>query len=400
MAVEIRMPKLSQTTNEVRIINWLVKEGDSIKKGDPLCEIENDKTTMDIESFESGIVLKLYFKPDEIVQAGTVIALLEKAHEKMEEIEERVKEKIVEVSSGGKVQGKKGTIHISKESGELAQHGTYKSTYTSSVKNVIKATSLVRNIAKKRNIDLSGVKGTGPQGLILKKDLDACKKSSINDIELSRNQIMLAHNLLKSKTEIPHYYLKCSIFTDRLLSWREKNLLQDGSKASIYSIFIYLAAMTLKDFPRINGYFKNDRVILSSSINVGFAVTARDELYVPVIRDADKKTVVEIDKEVKWLIAKAQNHRLKPEDGYGGTFTITNLGMYQVDEFCAIISPPQTGILAIGHIKKVLYIDDRDAMHIRNACTITGSFDHRCINGAQGAAFLDKFKKICEEVNS
>ncbi len=390
MAVEIKMPKLSQTTEDVRFIKWLVREGDSIKKGDFICEVENDKTTMEVESFESGTVLKLYAGPEEVIAAGTLIAVIGQPGEKIPEIAvKREKDETKYIQKEDKTV--KNTART-----EISVQETVSRPYED-----ISATNLVKNMAKKRDIDLALVKGTGPKGLITKKDLErymmSKAKEGINEYNLSRNQVFVARNLMRSKAEIPHYYLKCSIFTDNLFKWREDNRLSDETKVSVYSLFIYAAAKVLKEFPRMNGYFKENKVVLFNNINVGFAVTAGEELYVPVVKDADKKTIIEIDREVKQMVEKAKNERLEPEDIKGGTFTITNLGIYHVDEFCAIINPPQAGILAIGQMKKTLYIDDNDATHIKNVCTVTGSFDHRFINGAKGAAFLERYKKIIEE---
>jgi pyruvate dehydrogenase E2 component (dihydrolipoamide acetyltransferase) len=417
MAIQIKMPKLSQTTEDVRFIRWLVDVGDSIKRGDSICEVENDKTTMEVESFESGTVLKLSAQPDEMVMAGSVIALLGKPGEK---ISEGIEEKTATTESStasGKAEdislGRDEEVSFSKD-GLKAERiigpsmsslpGVAESAQIRSgrAKNGIKATSLVRNIAKKRNIDLARLQGTGPGGLITKKDIEAYmvsgkKEERAAGFELSRNQVLVARNLSRSKTEIPHYYLKCSVFMENLLKWRDTNRLGDGSKVSVYSILIRGTAEALREYPRMNGYFKENKVILFDGINIGFAVTAGDELYVPVVKDADKKSVQDIDREVKTLVAKAQDHGLESRDVSGCSFTITNLGVYQVDEFGAIINPPQAGILAFGRMKKTLHIDEDDAMHIKRVCTVTGSFDHRFINGAQGAAFLEKFKKIIEE---
>lgn len=396
MAVEIKMPQLSQTTEDVRLIGWLVEEGQEVKKGDPLCEVETDKTTMAVESFESGTVLRLIADPDTMVAAGTLIAVLGEPGEKVEIKAEAVKEKFA---------GKTGP-----------EEGIQAGKLTGKINDSIKATPLVRNIARKRNINLAHVRGSGPRGLITTKDLEehaagavqgaaeavkisgeVRKAGALKEYPLSKNQVLVARNLTRSVKEVPIYYLKCQVFTDSILAWGEKNRHQDGTKVSVYSLLIQAAAQTLDHFPKINGFFRDNKLILFNGINVGFAVTAGDDLYVPVIKNADKKDIREIDREVKCLVAKVQNSKLEPQDIMGGTFTITNLGSFPIDEFCAIINPPQAGILAVGRMKKALYIDENDAMRIRKACTVTGSFDHRVVNGAQGAAFLEKFKKIIEE---
>ncbi len=382
MPVEITMPKLSQTTEEVRLIRWLVQTGDTINKGEPLCEVENDKTTMEVESFAGGTVLSLSGEPDSMIVAGTVIAVLG-------------------------------------EPGKKASDATA-AARLGSLPAGVNASHLVQNIANKKGIDLSRVKGTGSGGRITKKDLETFLESGMESplaaasaaaaVEpaatgaaaapgtyLSENQKMIGRNLQVSKAKIPHYYLKISILSDSLLSWRQANILPDGSRVSINAILIYAAARALKRFPRLNACFRESQMQLNPEINVGLAVSAGEDLYVPVVRGAGEKGIQEIDQELKWLVAKAQNGRLEPEDLNGGTFTVSNLGMYPVDEFCAIISPPQVAILAFGRIRKEVVVDAQGAIQIRSTCVATGSFDHRIVNGAQGAAFLAEVKKIVEE---
>lgn len=390
MAIEIKMPRLGQISNEIILINWFVKEGQKIKKGDLLCEVETDKAIMDVESFESGTVLKLYVKPDTVVSAGTVIATLGKPKEKVKEILKAEKKKKI---------------------GENIQQIIEKKLITKQVidktEDVFKATSLVKNIAKKKNINLEYVKGTGPGGIITKEDLEEYLKSSKtkkgimekeNIYPLTQSQRAVAINLTRSKKEIPHYYLKTDLFIDSALNWIESNKNIDGKKISINSLFIYAVARALKKFPKLNGYFKDNKIILKNKIHIGFAVARGDELYVPVIRNTDKKGIIEIDKEVKQLVEKTQNKKLESSDISRGTFTITNLGMYDIDEFYSIINYPQSAIIAIGRIKKTLYINEDNSMCIKNICSVTGSFDHRIVNGSQGAEFIEEIKKTLEEI--
>jgi len=409
MVTEIKMPRLSQTTDEVRLIRWLVAEGDMVEKGDPLCEVETDKVTMEVESFTGGAVLKLVAKPDTIVDAGTVIALLGEPGEQVAEDYGYAE---------GMAAARDSVSGIFTEEAKAASGGSGtaagKSQETGAIQKIvtqdqIMATPLVRNIARKQGIDLSLVKGTGARGLITKRDLElflsgtvktaaAGRLSGGKECALSRNQTAVAMNIVKSKTEIPHYYLKTMVFFDPVLKLIDASRKNAGNKLSMYSFFIYAAAGALKEYPALNGYFRDNRVILMDRINICFAVEAGEELFVPVIHDADKKSIEEIDIDVKRLVSKARNSTLGVKDIRDGTFTVTNLGVYPVDDFYAIINYPQLGILAMGEIKKTLFIDENDAMSIRRLCTVTGSFDHRCVNGARGAAFLQKFKQVLEEL--
>jgi len=402
MTTEIKMPNLGQTTDEVKLLKWHIKEGQKVKKGDLLCEVETDKTTMDVESFAEGIVLKLNAEPDSVISAGSVIAVLGDFGEKAElkvEIEDKKEDK-----------------HITKEERKPKQSNKdlNKAKTLNELSSDVKATKLVKNIAIKKNIDLGKVKGTGPRGMVTRSDLEEYlesvktrslieekKDTELKETEevyaLTPNQQAVSVNLSKSKSNIPHYYLKTTVIADNLIAKREKSKQETGKAISVYPYFIYAAARALKKFPRLNGYFKDNKIYLYRNINIGFAVAEEDELYVPVIHDADKKEITEIDTEVKFLVSKTWNKRLEREDISGGTFTISNLGTYSIDEFYGIINFPQAVLLAIGKISKTLKIEDDNKMSIKSAFTIAGSFDHRIANGVQAAEFLGEIKKILEK---
>jgi pyruvate dehydrogenase E2 component (dihydrolipoamide acetyltransferase) len=395
MAAEITMPHLSQTTDEVRLVRWIVEEGDSVQMGDSICEVETDKVTMEVESFTAGTILKLHAKPEQIVRAGTVIAVVGAPGEKVEASDRTLSDEDTPKAERNEIKTE-----------EKAPLDTEESVVPSWIKTPdgVAATPIVRNIARKRMIDLTVVGGTGAGGLITKNDLEQYTRSrkegaflsAVEEVSLSSNQSAVARNLVKSKAEIPHFYLKTKVFAERLMNLRER-MSRDGKRISVYAMLIYAAAKALREFRGLNGYFRDNRVIISDNINVCFAVAVEDELYAPVVRGADKKGIGEIDSEVRSLISKAQKKALEREDISGGTFTVSNLGMYPVDEFYAVINYPQAGILAMGRIGKTAHIDEANAISIRNVTTLTGSFDHRIVNGAKGAAFLARCKKVLEE---
>lgn len=394
MAIEIKMPKLSQTTEEVRLIRWLVKQGDVLQKGQPLCEVENDKTTMEVESFAGGTVLRLFGEPDTVITAGTLIAVLGQAGERIEE-PKPVRQGEPEVTLPRPVAAGASVA------GEAEPPAAVPAT-----SDGIRATHLVRNLARKLNVDLSRVAGSGARGLVTKKDLEEYLRTGPRpgvvatpsaEYPLSANQQAIARNLKAALAQVPTYYLKTEVFADRLLEWRQKNRQPDGGKPSINALLVWACARALRRFPKLNGSLRGDRVVAGPGIHIGLAVAAGEELYVPVVRDADGKDIRQIDRELSWVVAKAQKGRLEPQDVAGGTFTVTNLGMYPIDEFCAIINPPQLGILAVGRIRKSLTVAEEGTMSLRSLCVLTGSFDHRAVNGAQGAAFLAEVKRILEE---
>jgi pyruvate dehydrogenase E2 component (dihydrolipoamide acetyltransferase) len=415
MAIEIKMPRLSQTTEEVRLIRWLIKEGDTLTKGQALCEVENDKTTMEVESFAAGTVLQLYGEPDSLIEAGTVIALLGEPGEKAEAAQSSG---VAEPSSNASDTTAQ-PIPPTHSSVEYARTGTAAEAAAGSAIRAsgllpggVRATRLVQNIARKWGIDLTQVRGSGARGLITKKDLETFLKGSealavappaepfdlvveTDSGTISEHQAALGRNLQAAKSQIPHYYLTTRIDCEALI--RESDLRPNGKKRSLNAYLLYTVAQALKRHPRCNARFRSGQLQLSSEINLGLAVAADQELYVPVIRGADSKKIGVIDRELQDLLKKIRSGDLKPEDSRDGTFTVTNLGMYPVDQFTAILNPPQVAILAFGQIGKALEVDESGAIRVRSICTVTGSFDHRVVNGAQGAAFLTEVKKIIEE---
>ena len=380
MAVEIKMPQLSQTTDEVRLINWLVQEGDTVQKGDPLCEVETDKVTMAVESFESGTVLKLVAEPDTVIDAGAVIAVLGERGEQVPEV--------------------------------APQHAEVVS------QDEVHATRLVRNIAQKRHIDLNRIRGTGPRGIITKSDLElftasrdaeAAGKAAQPEaggpapaapqgdvVALTPHQRAVAHSLTRSSMEAPHFYLKTDLICDRIVAWREEHRKPDGKRAAVDSFFVYAVSRVLQEMPRLNGFYKKDSIVPHSSVDINIAIAAGDELYAPLLCDVHRKSIEEIDADLRSLARKTREKRLEREDMRPGSFTVTNLGMFPVDEFVAIINPPQSGILSIGRMRRALVVGPDDAMVIRTLCTMTGSFDHRIVNGVQGAAFMQRIREILE----
>jgi pyruvate dehydrogenase E2 component (dihydrolipoamide acetyltransferase) len=411
MSKKITMPQLAQTTDEVKLIKWLVKEGEDVKRGQALCEVETDKSNMELESFESGSVLKLLAEAGQVIPAGQVIAVIGEKDEKFSA------EKYTGKDLNADTQKPDGKSELTLNKSESTEsRGILKepdlNNNQASVNEEFRATVIVKNIAKIKNIDLRLVKGTGPQGIITKDDLERFVKESPqqelpDEYILSKSQLAIARNLTASKSQIPHYYIKTNINADLFLKWRDNNSISRNSglsdnsgvngKISMYAILVLAAAKALKKFPKINGYFKENKIVLRKKINIGFAVAQGEELFVPVIKNADDKSIFEIDKEVKSLVAKTRSGKFEEGDLSEGTFTISNLGMYDADEFSAIINPPQAGILAVGKIKKVLHVDELEKIGIRNEFTVTGSFDHRIVNGKSGAQFLHEFKKTIEE---
>ncbi|MFP4561939.1 MAG: dihydrolipoamide acetyltransferase family protein [Spirochaetia bacterium] len=421
MAIEIKMPPLSQTTDTVTLTEWLVEVGDTITKGQSIAGVETDKVTMEVESFTGGTVLKFLYTPGDEVPVGDVIALIGEPEEDVSdyggtldgETAEKPAEKTA-ASEGAEARSKKSAPAAERVSGSEAEAD-------------VKATPLVYNFARKRNVDLSRVTGTGPQGLIVKEDVVRYLESgsgaaegpaaagvraagrtaeaeavpagaAYTDRELGRNQRIVAGNLSRSAAEIPAYTVTSTVYTNDLTA-AGKSYPAD-KKPPMYSFYIHAAARALKEHSGINGCFTNGSHRVYKNINIGFAVAHAGDLFVPVVKDADAKSLEQIAGEVRWLTAKVTNGRLEAEDISGCTFTVSNLGVFPVDEFTAIITPGQAAVLAVGRSEKRMVIDDQDRMTIKECARVTGSFDHRIVNGAEAAAFLSTVKEALESIRS
>ena len=265
------------------------------------------------------------------------------------------------------------------------------------------ATPLVRNLARKQGVDLSRVHGSGARGLITRADLEAYVPGAVpaaaaaREVPLSAHQRAVARAVTAAKTQVPHYYLKVRIGADRLRAWREANGRADGTKVAVDAVLAWACARALLRHPRLNGTFTGELLRLESRVHLGIAVAAGEELHVPVIHGAEGKSIHEIDRELSLLAGKAKAGGLAGAEVTGGSFTITNLGMYPVEEFAAVLNVPQLAIVAAGRMAQEIAVSDDGSFRVRSALTLTGSFDHRAINGAQGAAFLAEIKRILEE---
>ena len=404
MSIEIPMPRLSQTTDEVKLIRWLVKPGDAVVKGQALCEVENDKTTMEVESFAAGTVLRLAGEPDSMISSGTLIAVLGEPGE-----QPPVKPGVPDgagstpVVAPGRSPPAKADIPVGHPAAPAVEG--------------VLATPLVRNLARKHGVDLARVRGTGARGLITRADLDAYLRAPAAplsapaagpqavaaapaeavDVPLSPHQRAVARAVTAAKTQVPHYYLKVRVGADRLLGWRLAHPRSDGGKVAVDAVLVWACARALAHHPRLNGTFAAERLRLEPQAHIGVAVAAGEELHVPVIRQAQSKDIAGIDRELAVLAHKAKAGRLAAPDISGGSFTISNLGMYPVEEFAAVLNAPQLAILAAGRIGREIAVAEDGSFRARSALTLTGSFDHRGVNGAQAAAFLAEVKRLLEE---
>ena len=396
MSIKILMPALSPTMTEGNLSKWLVKEGDKVNSGDVIAEIETDKATMEIESADEGTVTKLLIKEGtESVPVNSPIAVLDGEENEKDDADN--KDDFIKTDE--KINNREETP---KE--ELSSQPTEKNIKTDnedmSFNDQIKASPIVKKIAKEDGINLDNIKGSGPNGRIIMKDLNIADKinQKINDNFYSPSSIrkVIAKRTTETKQNVPHFYLSIESNTDKLIEMRKKINENLNEKISINDILVKALAQAQFLNPATNVSWSDGKIIKYETIDVSIAVALKEGLITPIIKDADKKGLIEISLEIKDLVKKANKGSLLPEEYNGGTISISNLGMFGITEFSAIINPPQSSILAVGAIRKVPSVEN-DAVVITNKLKSTLSADHRVLDGAVAAKLLKDFNDIIED---
>ena len=425
MAEIIRMPKMSDTMEEGVIAGWLKKVGDEVKSGDILAEVETDKATMELESYDDGFLLHVGVKDGESVPVDGVIAII---GEKGENIDDILKEVSNEQNNNEAVNAKDEKEEIVDEDDpveenlEVKEEEEVKNTEDeiedinidfSNVSDRIKASPLAKKLASEKGVDISMVKGSGDGGRIIKEDIENFKhseniptkevklpeiysKESYEEIPVSQMRKTISKRLAESKFSAPHFYLTMEIDMDNCIEGRNKINETSDVKISFNDIIIKAAAVSLRKHPMVNASFLTDKIRVNNHIHVGVAVAVDEGLLVPVIRFADNKSLSHISTEVRNLAGKAKNKELQPSDWEGNTFTISNLGMFGIDEFTAIINPNDACILAVGGIKNTPVVKNGEIVP-GNVMKVTLSCDHRIVDGAIGSAFLKTLKELIED---
>lgn len=423
MAVEIVMPRLSDSMEEGTILKWLKSEGDQVERGEDLVEIESDKANMTYASDTAGVLTKIIAKEGETLPVGEPIALVDGGAgapapkvTKKEEVEEAP-------AAASEAEAKDTVIEKPPAAPGPAR---------------IKASPVARRLAAQLQVDIASLQGTGPEGRIVKADVESAAtarpktkaavaapeappepaapapsapstappaaaaptaKGEVELVELTRSQKTVVRRMSESKATAPHFYLEVDVDMGEAAAMRDK-LKQIASAESLPSyndMIVKATALALHEFPRANGAYRDGRVELYSRVNIGVAVATDDSLIVPTVFDADKKSLGEIAAETSVLVEKARSGQVTPPELSGGTFTITNLGMFGIDSFAAVINPPQAAILAVGAIKKRPVIDAGGGIAVRESMAMTLSCDHRILYGADAARFLSRIKEILEE---
>ena len=427
-ATVVRMPKMSDTMEEGTLVSWQKKVGDKVKSGDILAEVETDKATMELEAYEDGTLLYVGIKEGEAVPVDGIIAVIGEEGANVEALLARengeggAEVENIEASNEGKAA----------PAADSGSNGADKSVSVSDSGDRIKASPLAKRLADEKGIDLSQVGGSGDNGRIVKRDVDEFKPAAaaaakseapaqtssasapakaeqsapaaaapasgdFTDSPISQMRKTIARRLSDSLFTAPHFYVTMEIVMDKAMALRPQLNEVSPAKISFNDMVIKACAVALKQHPAVNSAWLGDKIRRYNYVNIGVAVAVDEGLLVPVIRDADKKTLSTISAEVKDLAGKAKDKKLQPKDWEGNTFSISNLGMFGVDEFTAIINPPDSCILAIGGIKKVAAFKEDGTVYPTNIMKVTISADHRVVDGALAAAFLNTVKKLLEE---
>ena len=375
------MPKMGYDMTEGKILRWRKKEGDEVKRGEVIAEIETGKVDIEVEAFSSGILRKILAKEGEVAPVGQVIALIAPPGEAVPEVKAPAAVEAVER---------------------------------------ILASPLAKRLAEEQGVDLRLVKGTGPGGRITKEDVEAYLKVreavptipkpevvappveippevEYEERPLSRMRQTIARRMAESKRTVPHFELTVDIDMAEALKLRQAlNEVLEGAKITVTDLVVKAAAIALRKHPELNASYAGDKVRLYKRINIGIAVAIEEGLVTPVVTDCDTKPLPEIAREAHEKAERARAGRLKPEDVVQGTFTVSNLGMFEVEQFTAIINPPEAAILAVGSLEKRPVVKE-DQIVISDRMKVTLGIDHRVVDGAQAARFLQTFKQLMEQ---
>ncbi len=429
MSIEIKMPALSPTMEEGTLAKWLVKEGDTVSSGDLMAEIETDKATMEFEAVDEGVIARiLVAEGTDNVKVGTVIAILAEDGEDADAASSGSDRKAQAPTEEAKAETPDDAPKAETPKKEEAKAAPAPAPASG---DRVKASPLARRIASEKGVDLASLSGSGPNGRVVKADVEGAKPGAAAPApsapaasaapapapapseakavwydesiphsvdKLSNIRKTIARRLTEAKQTIPHIYLTVDIRLDALLKLRgdlNKSLEARGVKLSVNDMLIKALGVALEATPKCNVTFAGDTLVSYHRADVSVAVSTPSGLITPIIRDAANKGLAKISTEMKELAGLAKDNKLKPEQYQGGTASISNMGMFGIKQFDAVINPPQGMILAVGAGEKRPYIVD-DALGVATVMSATGSFDHRAIDGADGAELMKLFKELVE----
>jgi len=411
MAETINMPKLGFDMAEGTLVRWVKKAGENVNKGEVLAEIETDKATVEVESSASGVVRKLLVDEGAVVPVNSPIAVVGSADEKIEE-------EVVPASQTSKVESQPAPVVTPLASAIPQKQIPVVEAIPVQVQSPVKASPLARKIARDSQVELANIRGSGPGGRIVRRDIesalaggqtfavrpsaspDVMPNVKLNDetLQLSKLRQAIARRMAESKTSIPHFYVTHEYKMDALMDLRAQfnKLLPESDKISLNDFIVKAVALTLGQFPNLNVSLNGNSVLRHGQINIGIAVSVEGGLLTIVSRQADQKPLRQISAEVKAMAARVREGKVKPDDIEGSTFSISNMGMYDVENFSAIINPPEAAIIAVGSARQIPVVED-GALKVGWRMKATISVDHRVSDGAEAARFMQALAANLEE---
>jgi pyruvate dehydrogenase E2 component (dihydrolipoamide acetyltransferase) len=438
MAETISMPKLGFDMQEGVLVRWVKNEGENVSKGDVLAEIETDKATVEVESSASGVVRKLLVEAGSVVPVGDPIAVVGSADEKIDEAPaaaaEPKTEKKTEEPAGPELKTEPEAAPKQDAKPRAEEKAAPPPSDTKQAQpqpaqapaaqapapaptGPVKASPLAKKIARDNNVDLAQVQGTGPGGRVVRKDVEAAlaggKPAAATrqpaaptpvavagqdeTIQLTRLRQAIARRMVESTTSVPHFYVTHEYKMDALMALRKQinDYLPENEKLSVNDFIIKAVALTLREFPNLNSSFAGDKVIRHGAVNVGIAVAVEGGLLTVVNRNTDQQSLRALSTDVKRMVAGAREGKVRPNDIEGSTFSISNMGMFDVENFLAIINPPEAGILAVGSARQVPVVENGE-IKVGWRMKATISVDHRVSDGAEAAQFMQKLAEFLE----
>ncbi len=408
MATIIEMPKLSDTMVEGTLVRWLKKEGDKVANGDVLAEIETDKATMEMAAFDEGILGKIYVAAGSKAPLGAALGVIVDEGEALP----------AAPVAGASVVAAASAAAAAAASSAGSRAAAVRTSSVAAANGKVKASPLARRVAAERGTDLRRLVGSGPGGRIVRADVEAAPVEGSGGaakgvavirpvmgaedrrVPLSGMRTIIAERLYASKTQIPHFYLNIEVDAGPILALRAQinagSEKTGGNKYTVNDFILKAVAGAAAQVPAVNASFDGDSIVQFAKVNLSVAIAVEDGLVTPVIRDAARKSMLELSTEVKDLAAKAKSKKLSPDAFAGGTLTVSNLGAYGIDNFDAIINPPQAAILSIGAAKKMAVVNAKGEIVVGDRMWVGMSCDHRVVDGAVGATYLGVLKKLLE----
>jgi pyruvate dehydrogenase E2 component (dihydrolipoamide acetyltransferase) len=406
MPASVIMPALELAQETGKVLRWLKAPGDSVRKGEPIVEIETDKVTVEIEAPASGVLQDVTARAGDVVPVGKTIALILAPGEaaaapsppaaaaiKASPLARKVAEQhgvdLARVkTASGRIEKADVLAHVESRKESVAPaDGT--------AARLSAASPKARRLAQERGVDVRALRGSGPGGAVLAADV-AVASSRVDGPGVGNVWRIMAERMTASWTTAPHFYLVREVNVSRLVAWRERASKQTGARLTYTDLLVKLVAAALSQHPRVNASWKDGAIALNADVNIGLAVAIDDGLVVPVIHRADTLSLVALAARREDVVSRAQTGKLRPADIQGGGFTLSNLGMYGVDAFSAIVNPPQAAILAVGRIAdRVVALNGQPA--VQPTMLLTLSCDHRALDGARGAQFLGALAELIEE---